>query len=105
MAAKATAPARSRAKKKTTKQPAKRKVVSRRKKDILLPIDQWIAEAKAEMRRRRREAKKRPPRTLLEIVEHARRHLTQEDLDRSPGDGSYNLDHYLYGAPKKTLRD
>lgn len=90
----------------TKKKPAKKKAAARPKKsDVLLPIDQWIAEAKAESKRQMQEAKKRRSWTMEQIVAHARSFITKEEMDRSPRDGSYNIDHYLYGAPKKTLND
>jgi hypothetical protein len=40
-------------------------------------------------------------RTLMEKIETRISRLSAETLDRLPIDGAENLDHYLYGHPKK----
>lgn len=42
-----------------------------------------------------------PRRSLLDIWREVSKDLPQEELDKIPTDASINLDHYLYGAPKK----
>jgi hypothetical protein len=45
--------------------------------------------------------KKTPIRKLHELIEKCFGDLTPEELAALPEDGSYNLDHYTYGSPKK----
>lgn len=40
-------------------------------------------------------------RTLLEKIEERVSKLSAETLEKLPSDGAENIDHYLYGAPKK----
>jgi len=40
-------------------------------------------------------------RPIWEIVQEANAGLTADTWDSVPTDGSINLDHYLYGAPKR----
>lgn len=40
-------------------------------------------------------------RTLDEIIDEHIKDVPQDALDELPVDASENLDHYLYGAPKK----
>lgn len=40
-------------------------------------------------------------RTPWQIWREHLKDISEEELDRIPTDGSVNLDHYLYGAPKK----
>lgn len=65
---------------------------------IVLPLEQQhqVLEFVEEMER-----KYRPRRTLSEIVEECFKDVPPEDLAEIPTDASENLDHYLYGAPKK----
>jgi len=42
-----------------------------------------------------------PRRTLWEIRKEHLKDIPEEELDKIPTDASVNLDHYLYGAPKK----
>ena len=47
-------------------------------------------------------AAKRKGKTIEEIMaEHAKR-IPQEEWDKLPPDLSFNLDHYIYGTPKRT---
>ena len=39
--------------------------------------------------------------TLWEMWQKHLKEIPQEELDEIPTDASVNLDHYLYGAPKK----
>ncbi len=39
--------------------------------------------------------------TLLEKIEERTSSLSDEMLEKLPVDGADNLDHYLYGSPKK----
>ena len=39
--------------------------------------------------------------TLWEMWQKHLKDIPQEELDEIPTDASVNLDHYLYGAPKK----
>ena len=39
--------------------------------------------------------------TLWEMWQKHLKEIPQEELDEIPPDASVNLDHYLYGAPKK----
>lgn len=39
--------------------------------------------------------------TLQERIEERVSKLSEETLSKLPADGAENLDHYLYGAPKK----
>ncbi len=47
------------------------------------------------------ERKKPPIRQLHELIEKHFGDLTPEELAELPKDGSYNLNHYTYGSPKK----
>lgn len=40
--------------------------------------------------------------TLLEKLNHITIKLSEETLAKLPTDGAENVDHYLYGAPKKS---
>ena len=40
-------------------------------------------------------------RPIWEIVEEVNASLPADTWDNVPADGSINLDHYLYGAPKR----
>lgn len=40
-------------------------------------------------------------RPIEDILEEVAREIPQEEWDRLPGDLNDNLDHYLYGIPKK----
>jgi len=42
-----------------------------------------------------------PRRTLWEMWQKHLKDIPEEELDKIPTDASQNLDHYLYGAPKK----
>lgn len=42
-----------------------------------------------------------PRRSLLDIWQELAKDIPDEELEKIPTDASYNLDHYLYGAPKK----
>ncbi len=42
-----------------------------------------------------------PRRTLWEMWQEHLEDIPEEELDKIPTDASLNLDHYLYGAPKK----
>ena len=41
-------------------------------------------------------------RTPWQIWQEHLKDIPEEELDKIPTDASQNLDHYLYGAPKKT---
>ncbi len=45
--------------------------------------------------------KKTPIQKLGELIDECFGDLTPEELAELPEDGSYNLDHYTYGTPKK----
>jgi hypothetical protein len=40
--------------------------------------------------------------SLLEKIQDRVSKLSEETLEKLPVDGAENLDHYLYGSPKKT---
>jgi hypothetical protein len=40
-------------------------------------------------------------RSLLDIWQEISKDVPQEEFDKIPTDASVNLDHYLYGVPKK----
>jgi DNA-directed RNA polymerase specialized sigma54-like protein len=42
-----------------------------------------------------------PRRNLWEIWQEQLKDIPEEEWDDVPADASINLDHYLYGAPKK----
>lgn len=42
-----------------------------------------------------------PRRSLLEMAQEAMKDVPQEEIEKIPTDASINLDHYLYGSPKK----
>lgn len=44
---------------------------------------------------------KKSPESLGELIDDCFKDLPTEVLDELPADASANLDHYLYGAPKK----
>ncbi len=48
------------------------------------------------------DASRRSDRTLEEILEHFSRNIPDEEWDKLPSDLSFNLDHYIYGTPKRT---
>ena len=39
--------------------------------------------------------------TLMEKIEQIASRIPEEDLEKLPVDGAVNVDHYLYGHPKK----
>jgi len=43
----------------------------------------------------------RSPRSIEEKIEERLADVPQEALDELPADGSENVDHYVYGGPKK----
>lgn len=47
------------------------------------------------------ETLKKPPKTLWEMWQPLLSEIPQEELDEVPADASINVDHYLYGSPKK----
>jgi transcriptional regulator of NAD metabolism len=47
------------------------------------------------------EQRKTPIRKLHELIESHFGDLSPEEIAALPEDGSYNLDHYAYGSPKK----
>jgi hypothetical protein len=49
---------------------------------------------------KRSEAKK-SPRTFWDDLADIGRRIPDEELARHPRDGARNLEHYLYGAPKR----
>jgi hypothetical protein len=49
---------------------------------------------------KRSEAKK-SPRTMWDDLADIGRRIPDEELARHPRDGARNLEHYLYGAPKR----
>ena len=42
-----------------------------------------------------------PRRSLLEIWRELSTDIPEDEWEKIPSDASVNLDHYLYGAPKK----
>lgn len=42
-----------------------------------------------------------PSKTLGELIDDCFKDVPSEVMDNLPADASLNLDHYLYGAPKK----
>jgi ribulose bisphosphate carboxylase small subunit len=44
---------------------------------------------------------KKPQKTIWEMWQPLLAEIPQEELDDVPTDASANLDHYLYGSPKK----
>jgi hypothetical protein len=42
-----------------------------------------------------------PRKSLLEEIREIYKDVPDAEWERLPNDGSENLDHYLYGAPKK----
>ncbi len=47
-------------------------------------------------------ASHRSDRSLEEILEHFSKNIPDEEWDKLPPDFSFNLDHYIYGTPKRT---
>ncbi|CAN5464658.1 hypothetical protein BH20ACI1_BH20ACI1_07910 [soil metagenome] len=47
------------------------------------------------------EAEEPQKKSLFEKIEERVNKLSRETLEKLPTDGAENLDHYLYGAPKK----
>ncbi len=45
--------------------------------------------------------KRKSPETLGELIDECFKDVPTEVMDKLPEDASANLDHYLYGAPKK----
>ena len=52
-----------------------------------------------EKRTAEEEASQRRP--IWEVIEEISNQIPLEEWDKIPSDGSLNVDHYLYGAPKK----
>lgn len=48
-----------------------------------------------------RNASDRPTRSIEEKIESRLADVPEEALDELPTDGSENLDHYVYGGPRK----
>ena len=46
-------------------------------------------------------ANSQPDRTIWQEIREIVQDVPDEEWERLPRDGSANLDHYLYGAPKK----
>jgi hypothetical protein len=46
-------------------------------------------------------AEPHPTRPIWEEIREIVKDVPDEEWDRLPRDGSLNVDHYLYGAPKK----
>ena len=42
---------------------------------------------------------------LWETIAEIARSIPEQDWARIPSDASYQLDHYLYGAPRRPARD
>jgi len=42
-----------------------------------------------------------PRRSLLDIWQELAEDISDAEFEKLPADASYNLDHYLYGSPKK----
>jgi Arc/MetJ-type ribon-helix-helix transcriptional regulator len=42
-----------------------------------------------------------PAQSILEMVDELRRSVPPEEFAKLPRDGARQLDHYLYGAPKR----
>lgn len=57
--------------------------------DLLRQVDEMLGEKKVQRK------------TVWEMWEERLKEIPQEELDALPADASENLDHYLYGAPKK----
>ena len=47
-------------------------------------------------------ASHRSDRTLYEILDHFSSNVPDEEWAKLPPDLSFNLDHYIYGTPKRT---
>ena len=45
--------------------------------------------------------KEKSPETLGDLIDECFKDVPPEVMDKLPEDASANLDHYLYGAPKK----
>lgn len=43
-------------------------------------------------------------RPIWEVFADLAEQIPAEELDKLPGDASQNLDHYLYGSPKKAAK-
>jgi hypothetical protein len=41
-------------------------------------------------------------RPIWEVIEEISNQIPEEEWNKIPSDASINLDHYLYGAPKKS---
>jgi hypothetical protein len=61
-------------------------------------LDQLASESRSEPHKSSTD--RRP---IWEIVEEINEELPEDTWDNVPTDGSVNLDHYLYGAPKRQL--
>lgn len=66
-----------------------------------IPPPAPIANANAAPNEQRAEAQSGDQRPLWEIITEIARRVPDEDWARLPPDASYQLDHYLYGSPKK----
>jgi erythromycin esterase-like protein len=42
------------------------------------------------------------PQSILEMVDELRKRVPPEEFAKLPRDGAKQLDHYLYGSPKRT---
>ena len=48
------------------------------------------------------EASEKPRRPIWEVIAESMKSVPAEDLAAMPGDGASQIDHYVYGVPKRT---
>jgi len=66
------------------------------KQQVVLQLVDWVLKAEFSP-----DARSIDPRPVWEIVAEADADLPPDTWDNVPIDGSVNVDHYLYGAPKR----
>lgn len=71
-------------------------IVLEKFRGLSLERQQQVLEFVAEMERQ-----SRPHKSIFELAQESFRNVPADDLAEIPTDASQNLDHYLYGAPKK----
>jgi len=68
-----------------------------------LSIEQWLLRLaeQAGAAPNRREVQSRDPRPIWEVITENMKQVPPEDLAVLPRDGASQIDHYVYGLPKR----
>ena len=65
-----------------------------------LTIEQWLLRL-AEQAGQRPQGQKSDARPVWDVIAENMRHVPAEDLAMLPRDGASQIDHYVYGLPKR----